>query len=48
MSQRVYIVTCCGEKGLDEGTIEYRKRTDVENQDMPLDRITEFIKSQLR
>ena len=34
-----------GEKGLDAGTIEYRKRTDVENQDIPLEAITEFIRS---
>lgn len=33
-----------GEKGLDAGTIEYRTRVDVKNQDVPLEKITEFIK----
>ena len=36
-----------GERGLDAGTIEYRKRTDIENQDLPLETITNFIKNQL-
>ena len=36
-----------GERGLDAGTIEYRKRTDIENQVMPLETVTEFIKKSI-
>lgn len=35
------------EKGLDAGTIEYRARTDVKNQDVPLQGITDFIKNKI-
>lgn len=34
-----------GERGLDAGTIEYRERTEIKNRDVPLESITEFIKS---
>jgi len=36
-----------GERGLDEGVLEYRKRTDTENGEIPLDRAIEAILERL-
>jgi prolyl-tRNA synthetase len=36
-----------GERGLDEGTLEYRKRTDSENEEIPLDGALDTILSRL-
>ena len=32
-----------GDKGLDNGMVEYRARTETDNQDIPLDNIVDFI-----
>jgi len=37
-----------GERGLDNGTLEYRYRTDAENSDIPLDGAVETILEKLR
>ena len=37
-----------GEKNLDKGNIEYKARTDSDNQDIPLDEIVGFIKARLQ
>jgi len=34
-----------GDKGLDNGMVEYRARTDSENRDIPLDDIINFLKA---
>jgi prolyl-tRNA synthetase len=36
-----------GDRGLDSGTVEYKSRTDTDTQDIALDGIVDFIKSQL-
>ncbi|HEB96141.1 MAG TPA: proline--tRNA ligase [Sedimenticola thiotaurini] len=36
-----------GERGLDEGTVEYRARSDSDNRMIPLDRITALLQEQL-
>ncbi len=36
-----------GDRGLDNGVIEYKGRRDSENQDVPLDRIVEFLQQKL-
>ena len=36
-----------GERGLDEGTLEYRKRTASENEEIPLEGALETILSRL-
>jgi prolyl-tRNA synthetase len=33
-----------GDRGLDNGMVEYRARTDSENRDIPLTDIIEFLK----
>jgi len=35
-----------GDRGLDSNTVEYRARTDSENQEIALDKIVDFIKQQ--
>jgi len=37
-----------GDRGLDSNTVEYRARTDSENQDIALDNIVAYIQKQLR
>ena len=37
-----------GERGLDTGSCEYRQRRATENQDIPLDSTTAFIKAQIK
>ena len=37
-----------GDKSLDNGTVEYRGRRESENQFIPLDNITDFIKERLQ
>jgi len=37
-----------GDRGLDSGNVEYRARTDSESQDIALDEIVAFIKTQLQ
>ncbi|HIL92114.1 MAG TPA: proline--tRNA ligase [Cycloclasticus sp.] len=37
-----------GDRGLDNGMVEYRARTDNDNQDIPLDNIIEHLKSQIQ
>ncbi len=36
-----------GERGLDQGEVEYRGRRDAENRMLPLDGIVEFLQQQL-
>jgi len=36
-----------GERGLDKGEVEYRGRTDSDNQMLPLDRFLDFIRERL-
>jgi prolyl-tRNA synthetase len=36
-----------GERGLDQGVLEYRKRTDSENGEIPLDGAVEAILQRL-
>jgi len=36
-----------GDRGLDNGMVEYRARTASENQDIPLDEIVAFLKTEL-
>ncbi len=36
-----------GERGLDKGEVEYRARTDSENQMLPLDGFVDFIGKQI-
>ncbi len=36
------------ERGLDAGTIEYKRRTDADNQDIPLDQAVPYIREQIR
>ncbi|MCK5830594.1 MAG: proline--tRNA ligase [Methylococcales bacterium] len=36
-----------GDRGLDSGNAEYKARTDKETQDIPLDKVVNFIKSKL-
>ena len=36
-----------GERGLDKGMIEYKGRSDADNQDIPLDDIMGFLKSRI-
>ncbi len=36
-----------GERGLDQGTVEYRARTDDDNQMIPLDRIVPLLRERL-
>ncbi len=37
-----------GDKGLDKGVIEYRKRNQSENQDIPVDEIVDFLKKNIQ
>ncbi len=37
-----------GDKGLDRGVIEYRKRDQSENQDIPIDEIIDFLKKNVQ
>ncbi len=37
-----------GDKGLDKGVIEYRKRDQSENQDIPIDDIVDFLKENIQ
>lgn len=37
-----------GDKGLDRGMIEYRKRDQSENQDIPIDGIVDFLKENIK
>ncbi len=37
-----------GDKGLDRGVIEYRKRDQSENQDIPIDEIIDFLKKNIQ
>ncbi|WP_150049491.1 proline--tRNA ligase [Methylomonas rhizoryzae] len=36
-----------GDRGLDNGTVEYQGRTDTESQEVPFDHIVDFIKQKL-
>lgn len=36
-----------GERGLDKGMIEYKGRSDADNQDIPLDGIVEFLQNKI-
>ena len=36
-----------GERGLDNGEVEYRARTDSENQMLPLDGFVEYIRAKI-
>ena len=36
-----------GERGLDQGEVEYRGRRDAENRMLPLDSFVEFIRDTL-
>jgi prolyl-tRNA synthetase len=36
-----------GERSLDKGEIEYRGRTDSENQMLPLDTFVDFIRDRI-
>ncbi|HHH36630.1 MAG TPA: proline--tRNA ligase [Gammaproteobacteria bacterium] len=36
-----------GERGLDKGMVEYKHRRDAEPRDIPLESVTEFLKSRL-
>ncbi|HAI96435.1 MAG: proline--tRNA ligase [Cycloclasticus sp.] len=37
-----------GDKGLDNGMVEYRARTESDNQDIPLDNIVDFISQAIK
>ena len=37
-----------GDKGLDNGMVEYRARTETDNQDIPLDNIVDFISQAIK
>jgi prolyl-tRNA synthetase len=37
-----------GDKGLDDGQVEYKGRTDAEMQLIPIDTIVEFVRERLR
>jgi len=36
-----------GERGLDNGVVEYKGRRDIESQDIPLDDLVEFLQQKL-
>jgi prolyl-tRNA synthetase len=36
-----------GERGLDNGVVEYKGRRDVESQDIALDNLVEFLQQKL-
>ena len=36
-----------GERGLDNGVVEYKGRRDIESQDIPLDNLVEFLQQKL-
>ena len=36
-----------GDRGLDNNVVEYRGRTDTENQDIPLPKIIDFLKQKM-
>ncbi|MDH5409568.1 MAG: His/Gly/Thr/Pro-type tRNA ligase C-terminal domain-containing protein, partial [Gammaproteobacteria bacterium] len=37
-----------GDRGLDKGMLEYKSRTDADNQDVPVDGVLEFLQSNIK